>query len=210
MAARSSSWTHKASTLHRQAFTGAKRSSTSLTMLSAPRALPLSLIDAHTTPASATLARPPNRSNLPFDVSGRPRGQDSFTRLMVNLSTYLTTASTPSIPYLAHMLRNDTSDAAQWSRYAFRDPGKAYTRNLVCEVPGVFNLILLVWTPGRASLVHDHAQSDCLMKVLQGGIRETRFSMPAEDAPDSLVETSNTYLGAGRVSYMCDEVDIAV
>ena len=31
------------------------------------------------------------------------------------------------------------------------------------EVPGVFNLLLLVWTPGKQSPIHDHVNSHCVM-----------------------------------------------
>jgi cysteine dioxygenase len=62
-------------------------------------------------------------------------------------------------------MRAYESNPLHWSKYAHANPDKQYTRNLVCEVPGVFNLLLLVWTPGKKSPVHDHADAHCLMKV---------------------------------------------
>ena len=59
-----------------------------------------------------------------------------------------------------------TSNQAEWQRYAHSNPSKQYTRNLVMEVPGVFNLLLLAWTPGKKSPIHDHVDSHCVMVCL--------------------------------------------
>lgn len=82
-----------------------------------------------------------------------------FTSLLNALTTSLTTSARPSLPTLHSLLRDYTSDSRHWSKYALANPDKQYTRNLVCEVPGVFNLLLLVWTPGKQSPIHDHADA---------------------------------------------------
>lgn len=91
--------------------------------------------------------------------------QNPFSSLLNALTHTLTTTPHPSLPQLHNLLRTYTSDSAHWSKYAHANPEKQYTRNLVCEVPGVFNLLLLVWTPGKKSPIHDHADAHCLMKV---------------------------------------------
>ena len=53
-----------------------------------------------------------------------------------------------------------------------------YTRNLVEEVEGKFSLILLCWPPGSSSSIHDHPNSDCIMKCLRNQITETRYDWP--------------------------------
>ena len=92
-----------------------------------------------------------------------------FENLQNALSTHLAahppSSLSPTLPELFSLLRNYTSDSRHWSKYAHANASKQYTRNLVCEVPGLFNLLLLVWTPGKRSPVHDHADSHCLMKV---------------------------------------------
>ena len=40
-----------------------------------------------------------------------------------------------------------------------------YTRNLVDEGNGKFNLMLLCWGEGHSSAVHDHSDAHCFMKV---------------------------------------------
>lgn len=88
-----------------------------------------------------------------------------FDTLINDITTCLTTTNHPSLPDLHNLLRHYTSNPEHWSKYAHGNPAKQYTRNLVYSVPGVFNLLLLVWTPGQKSPVHDHADAHCLMKV---------------------------------------------
>ena len=50
-----------------------------------------------------------------------------------------------------------------------------YTRNLVSEGNGRFNLILLCWGEGHSSSIHDHAHAHCFMKMLLGAPHLYRF-----------------------------------
>lgn len=47
-----------------------------------------------------------------------------------------------------------------------------YTRNLVDEGNGRFNLMVLCWGEGHGSAIHDHADAHCVMKILQGELCE--------------------------------------
>ena len=42
-----------------------------------------------------------------------------------------------------------------------------YTRNLISTIDK-FNLILLCWSEGNASSIHDHIDSECIMKAIKG------------------------------------------
>jgi cysteine dioxygenase len=53
-----------------------------------------------------------------------------------------------------------------------------YTRNLVDEGNGKFNLLILCWGEGHGSAIHDHAGAHCFMKILQGSLNEVRFAWP--------------------------------
>lgn len=73
------------------------------------------------------------------------------------------------------------SRPVEWQKYAFVDSTRNYTRNLVDKgngrsklvIPfyqsGFFQLmkvqLVLVWTPGKGSPIHDHAGSHYIMKV---------------------------------------------
>ncbi|KAM3072144.1 hypothetical protein ACMFMG_008602 [Clarireedia jacksonii] len=138
-----------------------------------------------------------------------------FDTLLNSLTHHLTTSSRPCIPTLTHLLSSYRSNPADWHKYAHRNPDKQYTRNLVTEVEGVFNLLMLVWTPGKESKVHDHASSHCLMKVLGGGLRETRWFTPVEERGENSgmgekemeVEGVRDYK-LEKVAYMCDEMGL--
>jgi cysteine dioxygenase len=66
---------------------------------------------------------------------------------------------------------------SEWERYAVVDPTKSYTRNLVATDHQTYTLLVLVWTPGRASAIHDHPCDGCWMRVLSGSIRECRYAL---------------------------------
>lgn len=80
------------------------------------------------------------------------------------------------------------SNPADWKKYAKFDRYR-YTRNLVDEGNGKFNLMVLCWGEGHESPVHDHSDAHCVMKILQGELCETRYAWPEGQ------ETSNTVDG---------------
>lgn len=55
--------------------------------------------------------------------------------------------------------------------------------------------------------MHDHADAHCLMKVLKGTLKETRFDFPRNNAtpPDVIKETMYQ---EGQVTYMADELGL--
>ncbi|KUJ09477.1 cysteine dioxygenase type I [Mollisia scopiformis] len=132
-----------------------------------------------------------------------------FDDLLTSITHSLGTTPKPSLPHLHNLLRTYTSDSNHWSKYAHRNPQKQYTRNLVCELPGIFNLLLLVWTPGQASPIHDHADSHCLMKILKGELQESRFAIPENPGNEGpLVETSRLNFGVNKVTYIADNLGL--
>ena len=65
--------------------------------------------------------------------------------------------------------------------------------------------MILVWSPGKGSPIHDHADAHCLMKVLKGSLKETRFEFPEHGAPESIKET---IFQENEVTYMSDELGL--
>lgn len=55
--------------------------------------------------------------------------------------------------------------------------------------------------------MHDHADAHCLMKVLKGTLKETRFDFPRNNAmpPEIIKETT---FQEGQVTYMADELGL--
>ncbi|KAJ5973654.1 hypothetical protein N7481_010864 [Penicillium waksmanii] len=73
------------------------------------------------------------------------------------------------------------SNESEWHSFALGDASRAYTRNLIDEGNGKSNLLILVWTPGKGSAIHDHANAHCVMKILKGKLQETLYSWPDEE-----------------------------
>lgn len=68
--------------------------------------------------------------------------------------------------------------------------------------------LVLVWSPGKGSPIHDHGNAHCLMKVLHGNLTETRYAFPdgGEQGPMRVI-SEKTYKENG-VTYMADELGL--
>jgi cysteine dioxygenase len=67
--------------------------------------------------------------------------------------------------------------------------------------------LVLVWSPGRGSPIHDHADAHCLMKVLKGSLKETLFVFPDHEGERPEV-TRETIYDEGMVTYMSDDLGL--
>ena len=119
---------------------------------------------------------------LPSDTP-RQATSDSFSTLVGSIRDCLgsTSGIDTSAEHLAQLIRSleaYTSKEEEWSRFALADPSRAYTRNLVDDVNGHANLLVLVWNPRKASPAHCHSNAHCLMKVLAGELEETLYDWP--------------------------------
>ncbi|KAJ1969187.1 hypothetical protein IWQ62_000783 [Dispira parvispora] len=70
-----------------------------------------------------------------------------------------------------------SSNRTDWAQYAWFDKYR-YTRNLVDDGNGQFNLLILAWGPNHHSAIHDHSHSHCIMKVLDGSLVESQYYWP--------------------------------
>lgn len=105
------------------------------------------------------------------------------------------------------------SNPGDWSRFALADGSRAYTRNLIDEGNGKSNLLILVWSPGKGSAIHDHANAHCVMKVLRGTLQETLFAWPDKEKlnhgdSSPLRTTKRTIYGENQVTYMSDKLGL--
>lgn len=71
-----------------------------------------------------------------------------------------------------------------------------YTRNLVDAGNGKFNLMIICWGEGHGSAIHDHADSHCFMKMLQGELREIRYAWPQTDGNSNDDNNNIEYKGS--------------
>ncbi|KAK5257680.1 Cysteine dioxygenase, partial [Exophiala xenobiotica] len=119
---------------------------------------------------------------------------------------------------LIHLMEQYSSQESQWCQYAFADPSRNYTRNLVDEGNGKSNLLLLVWNPGKASPIHDHADAHCVMKILKGTLQETLYSVPpcssdngSENSSGSITPPQirkETLYHENQVTYISDKIGV--
>ncbi|KLU81989.1 cysteine dioxygenase [Magnaporthiopsis poae ATCC 64411] len=104
----------------------------------------------------------------------------------------------------------DGYDAGEqgWLPFAMKDASRGYTRNLVDEGNGKSNLLVLVWSPGKGSPIHDHGNAHCLMKILRGELTETRYAHPREGVEEPMTAISERTHKENAVAYMADELGL--
>ena len=149
----------------------------------------------------------------PCPPSAEPNG---FEALVAEITKTLgptsgLTTEGVDVPGLMKLMANYQSKDSEWGRFALADTSRGYTRNLVDVGNGKSNLLILVWSPGKGSMIHDHADAHCLMRVLKGTLRESRYHLPADydcksPTPPNLVK--DTVYKAGEVTYMSDDLGL--
>lgn len=77
------------------------------------------------------------------------------------------------------VMENYQSNEDDWESFSQYDHHR-YTRNLVDEGNGRFNLMVLAWGESQGSSIHSHSDAHCFMKILDGSLRETLFAWPSE------------------------------
>ncbi|XP_055379469.1 cysteine dioxygenase type 1 [Condylostylus longicornis] len=131
-----------------------------------------------------------------------------------------------NIEMVNHLMLSYKSNPKEWQKFAKWDRYK-YTRNLVDAGNGKFNLMILCWNEGQASAIHDHADSHCFMKMLQGELCEIRYDWPTSkeilidnnacigfadetemDGANELKEIGRATMGLNDVRYINDNLGL--
>ncbi|KAL3319360.1 Cysteine dioxygenase [Cichlidogyrus casuarinus] len=97
-----------------------------------------------------------------------------------------------------------------WEKYEYFDQYR-YTRNLVDEGNGKFNLIVLCWGLRHGSGIHDHMGSHCLVTVLSGECKEDLYDWPEKSSSGALQEMklrSSQIHKPGEVNYIHDKIGL--
>lgn len=103
------------------------------------------------------------------------------------------------IQRITRILESLRFNPKEFRRYAHWNAGK-YTRNLI-GYNAAFTLLMLCWDCGQESPIHDHAGSNCFMKILEGELHEVRYD--ASDA-SKLRLKAITQLRDEAVAYIDD------
>ncbi|KAI9902615.1 hypothetical protein N3K66_001967 [Trichothecium roseum] len=139
---------------------------------------------------------------------------DQFESLVLALKEALgpssgLTSDDVDVEFLTRLMQQYSSSDMGWSKYAFGDGSRGYTRNLVDEGNGKSNLLVLVWSPGKGSPIHDHGNAHCLMKILKGTLTETRFEFPTEgEEKKPMTMIARRQYKEDTVAYMADELGL--
>lgn len=88
------------------------------------------------------------------------------------------------------LLESYNSRSKDWKKYVNFDAYR-YTRNLVDEGNGKFNLIILCWGEGQSSSIHDHSDAHCFVKILAGQLKETIYDWPSISPSSSCSSSSD-------------------
>jgi cysteine dioxygenase len=132
-------------------------------------------------------------------MSGLPTPK-SLSELAEKLRDALS-GETADIEHVKKIMEAYSSNPDDWRMFTAFDKHK-YTRTLVDTGNGKFNLLILCWSEGQASSIHDHAGSHCFMKMLQGHLKETRYEWPDKGQSDEMVSTGHIDLAKNEVTYI--------
>jgi len=145
------------------------------------------------------------------DITSSTLNLEQFSRELTNLLSTQVDNSDDSNEHLAAK-HSDKVEAlfsrlrlpkeGGWERYAFFDDKKNYTRNLVATDGKTFTLVLLCWSPGRESPIHDHPCDGCWLQILEGAIVESRYTKHIDS--DELKCISSVQFHEGEMGYIND------
>ncbi|KAM6954277.1 cysteine dioxygenase type 1 [Aplochiton taeniatus] len=112
-----------------------------------------------------------------------------------------------NVEEVQNIMESYDSNPQDWKKFAQFDQFR-YTRNLVDVGNGKFNLMILCWGEGHGSSIHDHTDSHCFMKLLQGQLKETLFEWPDRKPLGSMVQKSQRLLQENQCAYINDSIGL--
>jgi cysteine dioxygenase len=120
-----------------------------------------------------------------------PKDLDDLVRILrLELGEHGLDDKQVNIERIQKIMANYRSCEEDWLKYAMFDKYR-YTRNLIDDGNGKFNLLLLAWSEQQHSAIHDHSGSHCIMKLLDGELEELQYSIVDEDnGPMELIRMS--------------------
>ncbi|CAG2170195.1 unnamed protein product [Oppiella nova] len=109
---------------------------------------------------------------------------------------------------MSQKIPNGTSNANDWKKFAYFDEYR-YTRNLVDNGNDKYNLMLLCWSEGQGSVIHDHSDAHCFMKMLSGSLHETRYEWPDSTTDlNQMKAIDENQLKTNDVAYINDSIGL--
>ncbi|KAL8605965.1 hypothetical protein ACOMHN_063000 [Nucella lapillus] len=127
-----------------------------------------------------------------------------------------------NVDYVKTLMESYKSNPREWKKFAKFDPHR-YTRNLVDEGNGKFNLMVLCWNEAQGSSIHSHAGSHCFLKVLNGNVKEEMYEWPsalltdhqrtgvtevAREEEAGMSAKEELVFDQDRCTYICDDLGL--
>ncbi|KAK6461213.1 RmlC-like cupin domain-containing protein [Scheffersomyces coipomensis] len=109
---------------------------------------------------------------------------------------------------IKQLMENYESNEEDWLKYALYDPSRGYSRNGIININDNANLLILVWSPGKSSAIHDHANAHCCMKILAGELMESLYDIPDQNEQKKLVCKKETLMTRDQVGYISDKIGL--
>ena len=97
-------------------------------------------------------------------------------------------------------------EETELGKYTYYDNAIPYTRNLLATDGENYTLLLLCWSPGRESKIHDHPCQGCFVRTIEGKIQEWIYSANRQSGEIEFVREG--VYGQGLTSFMSDEVGL--
>lgn len=111
------------------------------------------------------------------------------------------------VTHVRQIMEQYTLNEKDWARFALLDITRNYTRNGIVNINGNANLLVLVWSPGKGSAIHDHANAHCCMKILKGELTESLYDVPDHEGK-SMVPRQVSTLRRDDVGYISDTIGL--
>ncbi|KAG2734070.1 hypothetical protein G9P44_003595 [Scheffersomyces stipitis] len=105
------------------------------------------------------------------------------------------------------IMENYTSNDMDWLKMALHDVSRNYSRNGIININNNANLLILVWSPGKSSAIHDHAKAHCCMKILSGELVESLYEFP-QDEGSHMKCVKQTTMHRDEVGYISDNIGL--
>merc|ERR1712212_207486 len=147
------------------------------------------------------------KTSVGADSRMESKGKISFVELIEGLlERFKEGKESVDIDDVIEFFSRYESNPDDWIKFSKWDKYR-YTRNLMHEGNGNFNLILMCWPEGTSSPIHDHSDAHCFMRVLEGQVKEVKYGWPeVEGIPPKEMET--TLVNQGQTIYMSDELGL--
>uniref|UniRef100_A0A0B8RZ61 Cysteine dioxygenase n=1 Tax=Philothamnus irregularis TaxID=1899461 RepID=A0A0B8RZ61_9SAUR len=126
---------------------------------------------------------------------------------LIEILHHLFASDKVNVAEVQTLMESYESNPEDWTKYAQFDQFR-YTRNLVDKGNGKFNLMILCWGEGHGSSIHDHTDSHCFMKLLQGNLKETLFEWPGKKGVGEMLKKSERVLKRNQCAYINDSIGL--